>query len=80
MSTVTRIKGSVEDHVTLGVYLASKAMPADKVVAWLKVKNYTLKGKTFNASHIAYIVAGIEAYKASVPAKKTRASKAQPTA
>lgn len=54
-----RVKASIEDTVTLGVYLASQ-MPADQIPAWLKAKNYTVRNKNFKAGSVAFTAVGYQ--------------------
>lgn len=55
-----KTKASVEQTLNLGKWLFSQGVKSEQVVLWLKSKGYTLRGVYFNATYVAFVVAGIE--------------------
>lgn len=57
---MTRTKASVKQNEDLAIKLWANNITASQVVPYLKERSYTINNIYFNASAVAYCLAGIE--------------------
>ena len=67
---VAAVRATWDNHVQLASYLQRKGLTADKTVAFLKGKDYTLNNLKYEATRVSAVIAGIEL---STPVDKVEA-------
>lgn len=71
------MKASVPQTIGLGQALYAHGIPADSVVPWLKARNYVNANVKYQATSVAYVVAGLELANNLIKSGKAKASKAK---
>jgi hypothetical protein len=72
MATLTTTKATVEQTVALAKFLVGKELHSSQCVDWLKSQSYKVRGTTFNATNVAFCMAGYELAKSEVPKPKAK--------
>lgn len=75
MATLVKTKASIEQTLALATFLFNKGLTAQESLAWLKSKSYTVKGVEFQATSVAYAIAGIVIGVSLPKAPKSKAKK-----
>ena len=72
MATVTSIKATVEQTVSLAKFLVGKGLKSTECVEWLKSQSYKVRGVSFSATNVAFTMAGYELAVSELPKPKAK--------
>lgn len=74
MATTTT-KATVEQTVSLAKFLIGKGLHSSQCVEWLKSQSYKVRGVAFQATYVAFTMAGYELAMAELPKPKAKKPK-----
>lgn len=77
MAVNTRTKASIEQTMLLAKLLWKQGVKSTEVVEKLKAQSYTVKGIFYQATAVAYAIAGMESIATGLEAGKLKYSKAK---
>ena len=72
MATVSSTKATVEQTVALAKFLVGKGLKSSECVDWLKSQSYKVRGVAFQATYVAFTMAGYELALSELPKPKAK--------